>query len=128
MRSDRETLIEFIDAFEDRGHFFAVIQRRGLRYKFGVSRNGYSSIKKAMQTRLFDTLPGLKYRYFYLNSQRGTSGTEDYWMEVRVELARDGGKVRIDIPQNLHANLLWFDRLENPDDAAQFEIPIPDEK
>jgi len=45
-------------------------------------------------------------------------------MEVRIELERDATKERIDIPKDLHANLLWFNRLENIEEAAYLELSI----
>src|SRR5215204_7162431 len=98
MRGSHERMIEFVDAFEKDGHFFAVVDLQSRRFQFGVSKIGYRSLRQAMQLRPFDMMPGRKYRYFYFGSQR-TAGTEKYWMEVRVELDRDATKDRIDIPK-----------------------------
>ena len=43
-------------------------------------------------------------------------------MDVRVELDRDATKEKLTIPQDLHANLLWFARLENMSEAEYLEI------
>jgi hypothetical protein len=120
MRDNHEGILEFIDAFERDEHYFAIIEHQSRRLKFGVSRAGYRAIRKAMQLRPFDMMPGLKYRHFYAGSQK-TAHAEKYWMEVRTELGRDATKERIDIPKDLHANLLWFQRLQNLDDAAYLE-------
>ena len=66
-------------------------------------------------------MPGLKYRYFYVGSQKAAPD-EHYWMEVRVELGCDATKERVDIPKELHANLLWMARLENMADAGHLVI------
>ena len=121
MRDNHEGMIEFIDAFEKDEHYFAIVELQSKRFQFGVSQIGYSTLRQAMQVRPFDMMPGRKYRYFYVGSQK-TAGTENYWMEVRAELDRDATKERIDIPKDLHANLLWFSRLENLSDAAYLEI------
>ncbi|HTH37070.1 MAG TPA: hypothetical protein VL572_03850 [Pyrinomonadaceae bacterium] len=121
MRGNHGRMIEFVDAFEKDGHFFAVVELQSRRFQFGVSKIGYRALRQAMQVRPFDMMSGRKYRYFYFGSQK-TAGTEKYWMEVRVELDKDATKDRIDIPKDLHANLLWLARLENLSDAAYLEI------
>lgn len=122
MRDNHEGMIEFVDAFEKDQHYFAIIEKVSRRFQFGVSKQGFRVLRKSMQIRPFDMMPGLQYRYFYVGSQRAEIGTENYWMEVRIELERDATKERIEIPKDLHANLLWFDRLENVDDAAYLEL------
>ena len=121
MRDNHDGMMEFIDAFEREGHYFAVVELQSKKFQFGVSQAGYRAIKKTMQIRRFDMMPGLKYRYFYTGSQR-TARSEQYWMDVRTELGSDVVKERIDIPKDLHANLLWFQRLQNVADAGYLEI------
>lgn len=122
MRDNHERMIEFVDAFEKDGHYFAIVDKASRRFQFGVSKESNRILRKATQLRPFDMMPGLQYRYFYVGSQRAAIGTENYWMEVRIELGRDATKVRIDIPMDLHANLLWLNRLENIADAEYLEI------
>ena len=122
MRDNHEGMIEFIDAFDKDGLYFAIVEKASKRFQFGISKEGYRVIRKAMQLRPFDLMPGLQYRYFYIGSQRAAIGTEDYRMDVRIELNRDAAQERIDIPKDLHANLLWFNRLENIGDAEYLEI------
>lgn len=126
MRDNHEGMIELSDAFERDGHFFVVIEKESRKFQFGVSRNGYLAIRRAIQIRPFDAMPGLKYRYFYAGSQRRKAGTEDYSMSVRIELNRDASKVTIDIPKDLHANLLWFDRLEDLGEADYLKMTTND--
>ena len=121
MRDNHEGMIEFIDAFEKDGQYFGVIDHKSKRYQFGITPPGYRALRKAMQIRKFDMMPGLKYRYFYVSSQK-VAPEEYYWMEVRVELGRDATKERIDIPKELHANLLWMARLKNVADAHHLVI------
>ena len=121
MRDNHEGMIEFIDAFERSGQYFGIVEYQSERYQFGVTLTGYRALKKAMQIRKFDMMPGLKYRYFYVGSQKAAPD-EHYWMEVRVELGRDATKERVDIPKELHANLLWMARLENMADAGHLVI------
>ena len=42
-------------------------------------------------------------------------------MNVRIELNQDSTKKEIEIPKDLHANLLWFDRLKSFDEALYLE-------
>lgn len=122
MRDNHEGMIEFVDAFEKERSYFAIVEKASRRFQFGVSKESYRVLRKAMQLRPFDMMPGLQYRYFYVGSQRAEIGTENYWMEVRIELERDATKERIDIPKDLHANLLWFSRLEDIKEAAYLEL------
>ena len=93
MRDNHAGLIEFIEAFEKDGHHFVVIEK-----PFG------------------DLMPGLKYRYFYAGSQKRHPEVR-YSMQMRIELKRDSTQKAFEIPAALHANLLWFERLESPAEA-----------
>jgi hypothetical protein len=127
MRDNHTGMPELLEVFEKSAHYFARIEIvRGdqtKRFQFGVSRVGYLALKRTLQERPFDRMPGLKYRYFYISSQRPYLADE-YVMFVRVELGRDATKVEITIPKDLHSNLLWFSRLLSLDDAAYLEVPI----
>ncbi len=122
MRDNHEGMIEFIDAFEIGGYYFAIVELQNNKYQFGVSQRGYRTLKKAMQIRPFDKMPGLKYRYFYVASHKTAIETESYRMDVRIELNRDAAKEDIDIPKDLHANLLWFSRLEDLSHAEYLKL------
>ena len=69
MRDNHKGMPEIIDAFEKDEHYFAVVEVEiddvFKKFQFGVSRDGYLALKRALQLRPFDKMPGLKYRYFY---------------------------------------------------------------
>ncbi len=125
MRDNHDGMPEFIRAFEKNEQYFAVVeidwkdQRK--RYQFGVSRKSYLVLQRILQTRTFDMMAGLKYRYFYA----GSSHPLDFAtasMFVRIELGRDETTKEFEIPKELHANLLWFSLLIDPEDASYLEI------
>ncbi len=70
MRDNHDGMLEIIAAFEQDGHYFALVQleRDGKQklFRFGVDRKGYLALKRVLQLRPFDQIPGIKYRYFYL--------------------------------------------------------------
>ena len=122
MRDSHDGMPEILDAFASEGHYFAVVKVASRRYKFGVSRRGYLALRRAKQLRPLDMMPGLKYRHFFA----GGCGTVEagYWIEVRTELNKDATKTRLAAPKDLYANLLWFELLKDPADAAYLEIPF----
>jgi hypothetical protein len=121
MRDNHAGMPEIIDAFQIDIHYFAVveieIERVFKKFQFGVSREGCLALRRTLQLRPFDLMPGLHYRYFY----SGSGGSEKYKMNVRIELNKDATKAEIEIPKTLHANLLWFDRLKSFDEALYLE-------
>jgi hypothetical protein len=127
VRDNHKGMPEFIDAFEKDGGYFGVIaaieDARERRFQFGLSPAGYRALKKMMQDRPFDLMPGLRYRYFYAGSSKRPPA-ERYTMSVRIELDRDAQQKEFDIPKDLHANLLWFKLLEDLGAAEYLEIPV----
>ena len=125
MRDNHNGMPELVDAFEIGGQYFGVIAAvesdKERRFQFGLSLQGYRALKRVLQDRPFDLMPGLKYRYFYSGSQK-SAPDEKYKMTVRIELDRDAKKKDFDIPKDLHANLLWFQRLDSLADAEHLEL------
>lgn len=125
MRDNHEGMPELIRAFEKEGHFFALVKKdwgaQSTTYQFGVSRKAYLILQRILQTRTFDLMPGLKYRYFYSGSCRPLDSKNDL-MFVRIELGRDSKTKEFAIPKELHANFLWFSQLGRPEDAAYLEV------
>ena len=106
---------ELIDAFENNGQYFGVVgeveSNNERRFQFGLSLLGFRALRCVLQDRPFDMMPGLKYLYFYAGSSKRSS-EERYAMSVRIELDNDAKQKDFDIPKDLHANLLWFQRLD----------------
>ncbi len=125
MRDNHDGMPEFIDVFEEDGHYFlrvkVTLDSESRSYQFGVSKNGYLSMKRMFQSRPFDMMPGLKYRYFYAGSSKIWE-SQLHEMSVRIEQAKDATSKVFQVPKDLHANLLWFKRLESFTDASYLEI------
>ena len=117
MRDNHDGMLEIIAAFEQDGHYFALVQleRDGKQklFRFGVDRKGYLALKRVLQLRPFDQIPGIKYRYFYDHSALRLD-TNDYTIiRVRVEQGRDGKLLESEAPRSLDANLRWFSQLKD---------------
>ena len=125
MRDNHGGMIEFIDAFERDGHYFSVMEVTvsgvAERFQFGVSKRSYLILKRILQKRIFDMMPGLKYRYFYAGSCRPLDSQTDL-MNVRIEQGRDAATKPFEVTKELHSNLLWFSQLRSFEDALYLKL------
>ena len=122
MRDNAEGMIELIAAEKVDGHYFAVIavERDGLvrKFRFGIYEPAYGALKRILQTRPFDLLPGLEHRY-YLKSHGSPA------LSVRIELKDDGKEFRFDAPEGFVSNLEWFQGLRDLSEADYLSADDP---
>lgn len=122
MRDNHDGMPEIVDAFEDDGQYFGVVgveiggESRKLR--FGVSQAGYRALKRVLQAHPFDSLPGLKHRYYFAEAHWNVEDSSDCGMRVRVEQGRNGKQFDVRAPKDLLANLGWFAELKDFSEAA----------
>jgi hypothetical protein len=114
MRDDARKHPEIVDAYQRGGHFFAAIGlcREGSErvFELGISAASYVALKRVLNCRPFDAMPGLAYRRLFLPVYgRGPGDTTD--VEIRIEQGRDGKAFHFEMPKDLVANLLWFDQM-----------------
>lgn len=116
-------LTELISAFESEGLYFAVVGRidNGVakKFRFGILESGYSALRKILENKPLDTMPGVKYRYFdsrqYCN---GTTNNGQPTMSVWIELQGTSLLRRFDVPIELLVNLAWFAELSDLSQAS----------
>ena len=127
MRDNHEGMPEIIDAFKDDEQYFGVfaVEINGVRkkFRFGVTRQGYLTLKKVLQLRPFDMMPGLKHQYFYAGGtfrivDRKTLELADCEIAIRVEQGKNGGDVSLEAPKELMQNLTWAKQLKDFSEAA----------
>ena len=122
MRDNHQGMPEIIDAFKKNNYYFGVIgiKINGIykTFQFGISHKGYLALKRILQLRPFDTMPGLKYRYFYAKSYGKAMDGRDCEMSIRVELGKKGKEVEVLVPKELISNLIWFSELKSFNEAA----------
>ena len=113
---------EIVDAFEKEGQYFGIVGIEVLsearQFQFGISSNGYRALRKILQLRPFDTMPGLKQRYFFAGSYGRIPASSEFTTEVRVEQNRQGKKVEVRVPKDLLSNLVWFSKIRDFAEAA----------
>ena len=122
MRDNHEGMPEIIGASEKDGQYFGIISieknRHHKNLRFGVSQAGYKALKRVLQLRPFDRMPGLKHRYFYAGSISKTKRSEIYKISIRVEQGKDSKNMDVEAPKDLVANLKWFYELRDLKEAA----------
>ncbi len=119
---------EILDAFEEAGRYFAVIrlEKQGEQrcFRFGVTQDGYVSLKRILQTRPFDQMPGLRRRYYFLPSPHRLDNGQ-VMMGIRIEQGNDGQNIGAEGPIELAANLVWFSQLDDWGEAEHLAVPDP---
>ena len=127
MRDNHEGMPEIVDALEQSGSYFGLVQlERGgeqKRFRFGISRDGYSALRRALQLRPFDQMAGVQYRYFFVPAVRRLEG-ERVMMTVRVERGQDGKQLEIESPRDVVANLMWFCELDDWSKAQHLAVAV----
>jgi hypothetical protein len=111
MQENSDGMIELIETFQNDPHFFAVlsIPKHGERQSFriGITERGYTSLVKILQNRPFDTMPGLKYRYFFTGIHgHGIAG-------IRTQLGAKLKEFTASIDDDPNANLVWLNSISS---------------
>ncbi len=122
MRDNHKGMPEIVDAFIDEkeqytGVVAIEINDQIQKFGFNVSPAGYRVLKRVLQLRPFDLMPGLKYRYFYVGSYRKLE-LPNCEITIRVEQGKDGKEFVVEAPMQLLQNLIWFQGLESFSEAA----------
>ncbi len=94
MRDNHKGMPEIVDTFVDadgihNGIVAIEIDSEIKKFRFGVSLASYHALKRILQLRPFDTMPGLKHRYFYAGSCRKLESA-NYEVAIRVEQGSNG--------------------------------------
>jgi hypothetical protein len=130
MRDNHEGMPEIVDAFEKDGQYFGIVgiqvSSESKQFQFGISSNGYRALKKILQLRPFDTMPGVKQRYFFAGSYGRIPGSSELRTDVRVEQNREGKNVEVRVPKDLLSNLVWFATIKDFGKAAHLAEARPD--
>jgi hypothetical protein len=125
MRDTHEGMPELVAAFERDAQYFASVRvtlagdTRDI--EFGVPAEEYRALHRILQTRPFDQLPGLRYRYFIVPSiaRRGEDAAA---IHVRIEQGGSGRQFPFGIPLSLARNLYWFAQLTEFSAAAHLQV------
>lgn len=124
MRDSSKGMIEFIDALETDEGYFAIIAvpKNDLikNCRFAVTHTAYKAIRKILGSRPLDTMPGLKYRYFWKGSMGGKT-EQKIFLGIRCEVGKDSKSIDIEVPHYLAANLKWFNEMKTLDEAESLE-------
>ncbi len=128
MRDNHDRMPELLAAYERDGNFFgavAVTLAEGCRqFEFGVPRGEYIALRRILQYRPFDQLPGLQYRYF-LASTAFRTPKGDIEVSIRIEQGDTSRQYQFQVPQSLGRNLFWFAQLTDFAAASHLTEPQP---
>jgi len=124
MRDTHEGMPELFAAFERDGRYFATVRvtlgdTRDI--EFGVPFDEYRALRKILQSRPFDQMPGLRYRYF-IDHAIGRKGERSATIDIRIEQGRSGRQFPFEVPLSLARNLYWFAQLKDFSDASHLHV------
>jgi hypothetical protein len=131
MRDTHEGMPELLSAYEREGPYFglvAVTSGGETRHiEFGVQPDGYSALRRVLQSRPFDKLPGIRYRYFIAHAVFRASASIAS-VDMRIEQDANGRQFPFEVPIGLAQNLLWFADLKDFNDAAHLRTILPENR
>ena len=129
MRDNHDRMPELLTAYERDGQFFGAVAvtlgSECRQFEFGLPRDDYTALRRILQSRPFDQLPGLQYRYFIADSVSRTPGSSHVELSIRVEQGHTSRQFPFEVPQSLAANLLWFARLRDFTATSHLHAPPP---
>ena len=91
MRDNHHGYPEIMDTYQRAGQYFGtvriVLADGTPTIEFGVSGDGYAALRRILNSRPFDSMPGLPHRFFFTGSfTRATGpGQENFEFSVRIE-------------------------------------------
>jgi hypothetical protein len=131
MRDNHEGMPEIIDAFkEDEKHFGVIaieINNVTKKFSFGVSKQAYLTLKKVLQLRPFDMMPGLKHHYFFAGGSFRLINIETLEVggceiTIRVEQGKNGKEISVAAPKGLMQNLNWAKQIKDFNETSHLTV------
>jgi hypothetical protein len=126
MRDNHKGLPEIINAYERDEHYFCsvslTIGAETKIFEFGIDKEAYQVVKRILNLRPFEQLPGIKYRYFF-SAKVGRQSTDPLKTHcaIRIEQDKKGKEFVVDAPEALIANLIWFFRVKDFKELAHLQ-------
>lgn len=126
MRDNHDRMPELLTAYERDGNFFGAVAvtlaAECRQFEFGVPRGDYIALRRILQYRPFDQLPGVQYRYFLASSAfRKPDG--DIEVSIRIEQNDTARQFQFEVPESLGRNLFWFAQLTDFAAASHLNAP-----
>src|ERR1700736_538498 len=125
MRDTHEGMPELLSAVERDGGYFGTVRialsgdTRDI--EFEIPPEEYRALRGILQTRPFDQMPGLHYRYFIAHSI-GRAGEHTATLDIRIEQGGSGRQLPFEIPLALARHLYWFAQLKDFSDASHLHV------
>jgi hypothetical protein len=121
MRDNHKHLPEIISAFQRAGKYFGIIETSisedFRQFEIGLQADAYSAIQKIIQSRPFDSMPGVKYRYFFTPVAQKSLDGKTCTIHIRIEQGQSSKQLDFVVPHILAQNLMWFFELKHFDEA-----------
>jgi hypothetical protein len=129
MRENHDGLPEIREAYEDRGQYFAVIQVEVegtvAAFEARLDALAYGTIRRVLQFRPFEAMPGCEYRYYFVPSVYQVPESDAVEFTVRIEQGPKGKQFRFQGPRHLVAGLMWYFNLDDLSLAADMKRVQP---
>ncbi len=126
MRDNHQGLPEILDAYERDGHYFGVvcvtIEEVSRTFEFGVVPKAYQALKRILNMRPFDKMPGLEYHYFFVPSVQQLDGQFHSLTQIRIEQEDLGKQFDVEASEELVSNLMWFFQMKSFDEASHLRV------
>ncbi len=127
MRDSHDGMPELLGAYERDGQCFGAVavtlDSEVRQFEFGLPRNDYAALRRIVQFRPFDQMPGLQYRYFVAGSVSRSHGSSHVELSIRIEQGHTARQFPLEVPQPLAASLLWFAQLRDFAAASHLHAP-----
>ena len=127
MRDSHGGMPELVDAYERSGLYFGIARvtlgQETRILEFGIPVEDYKALRRILQTRPFDQLPGLRYRYFITGSI-GVCGEHRGTVDIRIEQGHNGRQIEFEMPLMLARNLHWFATLRDFGAASHLSVVV----
>ncbi|MFZ2643761.1 MAG: hypothetical protein WA117_22405 [Verrucomicrobiia bacterium] len=108
---------ELLAAYERDSNYFGVVAVTigpDCRHmEFGIPPQSYQPLRRILQSRPFDKLPGLHYRYFIAHPPSRVPDSDRATLDIRIEQGSSGRQFPFEVPITLAATLLWFCELKD---------------
>ena len=127
MRDTARAYPEIVSAYERDGQYLGalrvIVDNATLLVEFGVSEAGYYALKRILDARPFDSMPGIQHRYYFAGSfARAVNAEPDSFLfGVRIEQGTVAKKFEFSGPKMLLENLLWFQKLKSSEEISHLK-------